>query len=225
MQVNDISFWSPKKAFVEVTGLDATSFLHRLSTQDILKAPRGQKFGNCFLDQKGRLIDIVIQESVDENGWLLTSSHESPDKLKNWLEKYWFSERLEIKTSTGLGEPEPDRISACLPKAPNEINESYNPLEIGLSKLIAWNKGCYVGQEVISRLDTYDKVSRQLMSVSCKREDFEKLKQSSEITTLLNEYVENHAIALGIFKKASLTSEGLLTTQNGTPVWVVSSAR
>jgi folate-binding Fe-S cluster repair protein YgfZ len=30
---------------------------------------------------------------------------------------------------------------------------------------ISWNKGCYIGQEVISRLDSYDKVARMLMGV------------------------------------------------------------
>ena len=28
---------------------------------------------------------------------------------------------------------------------------------------MSWKKGCYVGQEVISRLDSYDKVARYLM--------------------------------------------------------------
>lgn len=200
--------------------------MHRLSTQDILNAPRGQSFLNCFLDQRGRLIDVVIQKSTNENSWLLISSHESPEKLKSWLERYWFSERLEINTSvSNKSESEPDRFARCLPRAPSEINESYNPLEVGLSKLIAWNKGCYIGQEVISRLDTYDKVSRQLMSVSCREQDFEHLRQSPDVTSILDEFSENRAIALGVFKKAALTSESILTTANGTQVWVVSSAR
>lgn len=171
------------------------------------------------------MIDVVTQELVDENRWILISAHETPEKLKSWLERYWFSERLEIQTSEREGELEPDRIVRCLPKAPNEINESYNPLELGLSKLIAWNKGCYIGQEVISRLDTYDKVSRQLCCIACKKEDFERLRQSPDVTSILDDFMENQAIALGVFKKAALTSESYLTTANGTPVWVVSSAR
>ncbi|RYD46317.1 MAG: hypothetical protein EOP85_07700, partial [Verrucomicrobiaceae bacterium] len=30
---------------------------------------------------------------------------------------------------------------------------------------ISWNKGCYIGQEVLSRLDSYDKVARLLMGI------------------------------------------------------------
>ena len=40
-----------------------------------------------------------------------------------------------------------------------------NPLELGWKNLIAFDKGCYIGQEVIARLDTYDKVRRGLATV------------------------------------------------------------
>jgi len=57
------------------------------------------------------------------------------------------------------------RIEQGIPIAPNEINDDYNPLEAGLIDLIDFNKGCYIGQEVIARLDTYDKVQRKLVGV------------------------------------------------------------
>lgn len=57
------------------------------------------------------------------------------------------------------------RIEAGQPWIGAELSESYNPLEAGLSQLISWTKGCYIGQEVIARLDTYDKVQRHLMGV------------------------------------------------------------
>jgi len=47
----------------------------------------------------------------------------------------------------------------------SEFSEQYNPLEAGLRKWINFEKGCYVGQEVIARLDTYDKVKRRLVGV------------------------------------------------------------
>jgi folate-binding protein YgfZ len=58
------------------------------------------------------------------------------------------------------------RISAGIPKLPNEINLKTNPLEIGLRDDISFDKGCYIGQEVILRLDTYKKVKRHLVKVS-----------------------------------------------------------
>jgi folate-binding protein YgfZ len=57
------------------------------------------------------------------------------------------------------------RIEQGMPIAPNEINDDYNPLEAGLIDLIDFKKGCYIGQEVIARLDSYDKVQKKLVGV------------------------------------------------------------
>ena len=54
------------------------------------------------------------------------------------------------------------RIVSGIPLG-NEISENFNPLEAGLGHLISWTKGCYVGQEVIARLDTYKKVQKHLV--------------------------------------------------------------
>ena len=45
-----------------------------------------------------------------------------------------------------------------------------NPLELGWKDLIAFDKGCYIGQEVIARMDSYDKVRRRLATVSLANE-------------------------------------------------------
>ena len=57
------------------------------------------------------------------------------------------------------------RIVNNLAGYPTEINENYNPLEAGLKKYINFSKGCYIGQEVIARLDTYSKVRNRLVLI------------------------------------------------------------
>ena len=47
-----------------------------------------------------------------------------------------------------------------------ELHEDFNPLEAGLKDYISFNKGCYIGQEVVARLNTYDKVQKHLMCLS-----------------------------------------------------------
>lgn len=54
------------------------------------------------------------------------------------------------------------RVEAGVPAHPAEINESRNPLEANLKPYISFNKGCYIGQEVVARLNTYDRVQRFL---------------------------------------------------------------
>jgi folate-binding protein YgfZ len=47
-----------------------------------------------------------------------------------------------------------------------EMDEERNPLEAGLWDAVSFTKGCYVGQEVVARLKTYDKVVRTLVTVA-----------------------------------------------------------
>ena len=54
------------------------------------------------------------------------------------------------------------RIGRGIPAFASELNEDHNPLEAGLIDSISFNKGCYIGQEVVARLNTYDKVQRRL---------------------------------------------------------------
>lgn len=58
------------------------------------------------------------------------------------------------------------RIQRGLPAPGKEITDEYNPHEVGLYPFINFDKGCYIGQEVIARLDTYQKVQRQLAGVT-----------------------------------------------------------
>jgi aminomethyltransferase len=57
------------------------------------------------------------------------------------------------------------RIEAGQPALGRELSEQYNPLEAGLAQLVSFTKGCYIGQEVIARLDSYDKVQRHLVGL------------------------------------------------------------
>ncbi len=57
------------------------------------------------------------------------------------------------------------RIEMGIPSDPDELNDFYNPLEAKINHLIDFKKGCYIGQEVIARLDTYKKVQKFLMGI------------------------------------------------------------
>ena len=50
-----------------------------------------------------------------------------------------------------------------VPRHGREMSDAYNPLEAGLIGSVDFAKGCYIGQEVIARLDTYQKVQRYLV--------------------------------------------------------------
>ncbi len=58
------------------------------------------------------------------------------------------------------------RIAQGRPAHGSEMSDTYNPLEAGLIGAIDFHKGCYIGQEVIARLDTYHKVQKYLVSLN-----------------------------------------------------------
>lgn len=55
-----------------------------------------------------------------------------------------------------------ERIRLGEPAVPGEIHDDHNPFELGLADRVSLNKGCYVGQETLARLATYDGVRQQL---------------------------------------------------------------
>ena len=66
-------------------------------------------------------------------------------------------------TSIGAEAYEAVRIRQAIPVYGKEMGDRYNPLEAGLIGSIDFHKGCYIGQEVIARLDTYQKVQKRLV--------------------------------------------------------------
>lgn len=61
------------------------------------------------------------------------------------------------------------RILQGRPIPNQELTEEYNPLETGLWDAISFNKGCYIGQETIARLNTYKGVKQKLWGIKLNR--------------------------------------------------------
>lgn len=57
------------------------------------------------------------------------------------------------------------RIQQGRPKPGQELTDEFNAVEAALWRGISLNKGCYIGQETIARLDTYKGVRQQLWGI------------------------------------------------------------
>jgi folate-binding protein YgfZ len=55
------------------------------------------------------------------------------------------------------------RIAEGHPEPGRELTEDHNPLEAGLRTGVRFDKGCYVGQEVLARVENYDRLTRRLV--------------------------------------------------------------
>lgn len=75
----------------------------------------------------------------------------------------------------GENEFEALRIAGRVPFSAHEINTNFNPLQLGLSDTIHWAKGCYIGQEVVSRLESKEKASRTLLAGRVTQSDLAKI--------------------------------------------------
>ena len=77
----------------------------------------------------------------------------SGEDLPPWLADLpeWSGEQVET-----------NRLRHGLPAEPRELNDDTNPFELGLAHWVSLNKGCYVGQETLAKLATYDGVKQQL---------------------------------------------------------------
>ncbi len=83
-------------------------------------------------------------------GWWLWSANESV------LREYQRGSEIDGPTYNVL------RVEAGLPIAGAEISEEFNPWEAGLNSSISLHKGCYNGQEIVARLNTYQKIKQRL---------------------------------------------------------------
>ena len=101
------------------------------------------------------------------------------------------------------------RVESGMPDWGTEITEDYNPHEARLINAVSFTKGCYTGQEVIARLDTYDKVQKYLMIIDI----FEKIDQAvpidlyieddlvGNVTSYVYNPITSNYIGLGYIKK------------------------
>jgi folate-binding protein YgfZ len=121
------------------------------------------------------------------------------------------------------------RIEQGIPAAPHEINDLYNPHEARLMDLVDTGKGCYIGQEVIARLGTYDKVQKYLMGLEFSEavEDDHKFSlfdeqglEAGEITSYIYSPNFKKHIGLGYIKKAFLQKGKILTAKSNDGITV-----
>lgn len=100
-------------------------------------------------------IQIVRETGLALPGYTLIGPKENGTPLQNWL--------IEHQV-TGLSAQDWEvlRVRQGRPMPGQELTDKDNPLEAGLWHTVSFNKGCYIGQEIIARLNTYQRVKKQL---------------------------------------------------------------
>ena len=72
------------------------------------------------------------------------------------------------RSSGGWPELEAHRVAACLPRYPVDFSLKQLPHEMNMREaFLHFEKGCYVGQETVNRVDVMGGVRRRLVGLSC----------------------------------------------------------
>lgn len=146
---------SSEYAVFQVIGNESNTLLRQLGLEAIIDRPQ-------FSHQLVTIDDIEVRIAVGNGlaipGYTFIVPGEKAESIwqkltangaKSIDDRAW--EQLRIVR----GRPVPDK----------ELTEDYNPLEVGLWQCISFDKGCYIGQETIARLNTYKGVKQRLLGV------------------------------------------------------------
>ena len=146
---------SDENAIFSAIGPQSDNLLRKLGVETILDRPQAS---HAQVQIGDTLLRVAVGTGLALPGYTFIVPVEAAAKIWSKLiatgaipmgDRLW--EQLRILQ----GRPAPDR----------ELTEDYNPLEAGLWQAISFDKGCYIGQETIARLNTYKGVKQRLWGV------------------------------------------------------------
>ncbi|MBU7586184.1 MAG: folate-binding protein YgfZ [Nostoc sp. TH1S01] len=149
VQLTDIT---EETATFSLIGPDSDAIVEKLGAGAII----GQPYGNHLLVDDGMM--VAVGSGLALPGYTLIMP--AAAKQQVWqqiveLGAVELSDRAWETLRILQGRPTPDA----------ELTDDYNPLEVGLWQTISLNKGCYIGQETIARLNTYKGVKQTLWGI------------------------------------------------------------
>ena len=97
-----------------------------------------------------------IQEVDDINSWRINQ----PVFLRNEDKEYYFYKNNPNNMNTN--DLQLWKINQAIPSLDNEINGKNNPLELGLADLIDFKKGCFLGQETMSKIRNISSLKQEI---------------------------------------------------------------
>ncbi len=109
-------------------------------------------------EASGKVVTVINRPQGTLSGFDIVLSPEDLDAVADALARAGIIAINEDSYQTA-------RICAAIPEYGREMGDAYNPLEAGLIGGVDFEKGCYIGQEVIARLDTYNKVQKRLVTL------------------------------------------------------------
>jgi tetratricopeptide (TPR) repeat protein len=165
---------------LKVTGKDAFSFLKAQSSNDLDESKRNF---TAFLKNKAEIVALAAIEKVNESYEIFTLN---PDILKEHLEKFIIVEDVEIEFS----KKEMMDIGLDLYEAGQSLIKLEEAHPGIMDKYVSFTKGCFPGQEVLSKYKNIGLKKKEERSKRYTDEALEIFAQAKNNSTDLDSAIE-----------------------------------
>ncbi|MEX0270661.1 folate-binding protein YgfZ [Leptolyngbyaceae cyanobacterium UHCC 1019] len=142
-------------ALFSLMGVQSSALLEKLGVD----AMKTQPYGNhCMVEIANHPVRVAVGNGLGLEGYTLIV--ETDHAAAVW-------DAIAQAGAVPMGDLawEQLRIEQGRPMPDAELTEDYNAVEASLWQAISINKGCYIGQETIARLDTYKGVKQQIWGI------------------------------------------------------------
>jgi len=151
---------------VVVRGPDTWTFLQSLLSQDVEGMADGEARPALMLTPQGKLEATLVVQRVGDDAHLTTDTGWG-EHLASLLARYRIRTKVEIEVVARGPEPtaaqETARVAAGVPRLGVDLDDSVIPQEAFLDETaVSFTKGCFIGQELVCRIDTRGHVNRHL---------------------------------------------------------------
>ena len=170
------------RAFLRITGPDATRWLNGMVTNNIKDLAPGQGNFNFLLNAQGRIQGTctIYREPKEDvpAAYLLETDATQLDTIHQLLEKFIIMDDVELTPVDSSDQPlailglkagtvevsaeaiEAHRILTATPKFGQDIRDRDLPQETAQTHALHFSKGCYLGQEIVERIHSRGNVHR-----------------------------------------------------------------
>jgi aminomethyltransferase len=157
----DVTFHDESAAWglLSLQGPQAAHLLAHALDQQV---PELAPYAHTLCSLAGYEVRLIRRSHTGELGYQLLAPLEVLPALWRAL---WRHREVSDGCAVGLETLEVLRIEAGIPLYGRDMTDDTMPVEANLDHAISYTKGCYIGQEVIARLEARGHVNRQLVGL------------------------------------------------------------
>ncbi|BFI30936.1 hypothetical protein MPTK2_3g16870 [Marchantia polymorpha subsp. ruderalis] len=152
VEIEDIT---DKTYLFSITGPSSDELLRKLNLEEIIGKPFGTHLHYAV---EGTPVTIAVGSGYAGEGYSMLLSTSTAGFV-------WETLLKSGAVPMGATAAERLRVLQGKPAPGSELTDDYNVLEAGLWRTISLTKGCYIGQETIAKLITYNGVKQELWGI------------------------------------------------------------